>query len=381
MDLKSKQMKNALFLISFAIILLWALDNIINIVAIVDKFLDMISPFIIGFAIAFILNGPMKFIERNLFGNKGIFKNIKDSFKRPLSYMITLLLFLVVIFIILFIVVPELINTIEDLGEKIPSYIDRLEKFADVNLANNPQVIEWINNMEWKSIEKSIISFLKTSGLNWIGSTFAFASSVVGGIISFALAFVFSIYALLQKEQLLTQAKKVILAYLPEKIASKIFYIGNLSNQIFSSFLSGQLLEAIIIGGLFFISMSILRFPYALLISLVIGVMSLIPIFGSFIGCFIGTFLIMVVDVKMAFWFLIMFIIIQQIEGNLIYPHVVGKASGLPSIWILVAVSLGGSIMGVLGIILFIPIFSVLYTLLRESVNSRLKFKNIKEVE
>ena len=203
--------------------------------------------------------------------------------------------------------------------------------------------------------------------------------SIVSGLIDLALAFVFSIYVLFQKEKLARQMKKLILALSPKKVAEKIFYIAELSNRTFSSFLHGQLLEAVILGSLFFIAMTIFRFPYPLMISVTIAVTSIIPIFGAFIGAFIGAFLLLVIDYKMAFWFIIMFLIIQQIEGNLIYPHVVGKAAGLPSIWILVAVTVGGSLMGVLGILLFIPIFSIVYTLLSEYVNNRLKEKKILE--
>lgn len=382
MDIKSKQMKNAIFLITFAVILMWLLDNISGIGGVISRILAIISPFIIGGAIAFILNSPMMFIEKTFFGDKSLLRKTKDSLKRPISYFITLIIFIATILIILTIIIPELVSTISDLAIKMPDYWKNIQVLIVKNLINNPQITQWVNsiNIDWASIENNVISFFKNSVLDWVGSTFTFASSIVGNFVTLVLAAIFSIYVLFQKEELIRQLRKVVLAFFPEKTAMRIFYIGTLSNTVFANFLSGQLLEAIIIGVLFLVAMTIFGLPYALMISLLIGVTALIPMIGAFIGCIIGAFLILVVDPTKAFWFVIMFLIIQQIEGNLIYPHVVGKAAGLPSIWILVAVTVGASLMGVLGILLFIPISSILYTLFKESVNYRLKEKNIKDV-
>ena len=382
MDLKSKQLRNAMFLIAFAIILMWFLDNLAGVGNIIRRTISVFSPFIIGAAMAFILNSPMMFIEKMFFGKKSILRKTKDSLKRPISYLITLILFIASILIILLIIIPELGTTIQDLADKLPSYLDSLRSFILKNLEDNPQIAEWLNsiNIDWVTMEESVISFFKRSALNWVGTTFSFATSVVGGMVTFVLAFIFSIYLLLQKEELNRQLKKVVVAFASEKAAYNIFYVGRLSNYVFSNFLSGQLLEAIIIGLLFLVAMTIFNFPYALMISLLIAVTALIPMIGAFIGCGIGAFLILVDNPIKAFWFIIMFLVIQQIEGNLIYPHVVGKAAGLPSIWILVAVTVGGSLMGVVGILLFIPISSILYTLFRDAVNHRLELKNIREV-
>ena len=382
MDLKSKQMKSAMFLISFALVLMFLLENISGVGAIIARIFAIISPFIIGAGIAFILNSPMMFIEKTFFGKKSLLHKIKDSLKRPISYLITLILFIATIIIILFIIIPELVSTIQDLAIKLPLYWMDLQAYALKNLADNPEIVNFVNsiNIDWVSIEESVISFFQRSALNWVGTTFSFASSVVGAFITFVLAFIFSIYVLFQKESLIIQTKKLILAFSSERVAKRTFYIGSLSNRVFANFLSGQLLESIILGGLFLVAMTLFKFPYAIMVSLLIGITALIPMIGGFIGCAIGAFLILVVDAKLAFWFVIMFLVIQQIEGNLIYPHVVGKAAGLPSIWILVAVVVGGSLMGALGILLFIPISSILYALLRESVYERLKLKNINKV-
>lgn len=379
MDLKSKQMKNAMFLIAYAIILMFLLDNLVSVGSVFKRVLAIISPFLIGGAMAFILNNPMMFIENTFFNDRSPLNKLNDKFRRPISYLITLILFIATIIIILFIIIPELATTIQDLALNLPSYIEDTRKLIIVKLDDNPQVVDWLNsiNIDWVGVEKTIIDFFQRSALNWVSTTFSFATSLVGSIVTFVLAFIFSIYLLLQKEILLRQMKKLVLAFYSETRAKRIFYIGDLSNNVFANFLSGQLLEALIIGGLFLVAMTIFKFPYALMISLIIAITALVPMVGAFIGCIIGAFLIIVVSPIKAFWFVIMFLIIQQIEGNLIYPHVVGKAAGLPSIWILVAVTVGGSLMGVLGILLFIPISSILYTLLKETLNYRLKLKNI----
>lgn len=379
MELNSRFIKKAMFLISFAIILIFILYNIVAVVEVLGMFISIISPFILGLVIAFIFNGPMRFFEEKIFGNKGVFKMLSPSLKRVISYLITLMIFIVIFILISFIIIPELINTLQDLVNKSSAYIEKVQEFMTTIVEDNSQLMEWASFVEfdWEQFKNNSIEFTKNSVIGVLESTLEFSITVVSGTISFALAFVFSIYVLFQKENLARQMKKLILAICNKKASGKIFYIANLSYRIFSSFLYGQLMESIILGSLFFISMSIFKFPYPLMISVTIAVTSIIPIFGAFIGALIGAFLIVVINAKMAFWFVIMFIIIQQIEGNLIYPFVAGKASGLPSIWILVAVTVGGSLMGVLGILLFIPIFSISYTLLSEYVNNRLKEKNI----
>ena len=380
MEVNSRFVKKAMFLISFAIILIFILYNIGTVVDVLGKLISIISPFILGLVIAFIFNGPMRFFEVKIFGNKG-FRKLSPGLKRVISYLITLMIFIFVFLLISFIIIPELINTLQDLVNKSSSYIEKVQEFVTTIIEDNPQLMEWASFVEfdWDQIRNNSIEFTKNSLIGVLESTLNFSMSIVSGTISFALAFVFSIYVLFQKEKLNRQMRKLILAVCNRKVSDRIFYISNLTNRIFSSFLYGQLMEAIILGLLFFVAMTIFKFPYPLMISVTIAVTSIIPIFGSFVGAFIGAFLIVVINAKMALWFVIMFIIIQQIEGNLIYPFVAGKASGLPSIWILVAVTVGGSLMGVFGILLFIPIFSISYTLLSEYVNNRLKEKNIVE--
>ena len=377
MNIKSKQMRNAFILIAFGIILMCALDNMETLWSLVVGVFAVASPFIIGITIGFIMNVPMRFFEKKLF------KKVPVKLKRPISYVTTLLLFVFIIFITLFMVIPEFYNSIQELTNRIPqAWNDLLNWIDNATITENQYVQNLVNriSISWEEIEKQGISFVSSRASDWLQSTFDVATSLVGTITSVVIGFVFSIYILIQKEKLLSQVRRISLAIFPMKIHKKLVYLANLTNKAFSNFLSGQLLEAIILGSMFFVAMKIFKFPFAPVISILVGITSFIPIVGAFIGAGFGTLFILVEDLQMAFWFVVMFLIIQQIEGNLIYPHVVGKASGLPSIWILVAVSVGGSLMGVLGIILFIPICSVLYALLRESVNYRLKSKGIKEV-
>ena len=220
-----------------------------------------------------------------------------------------------------------------------------------------------------------VIGFLNNWMNNPDSSAMAKLSGTLGNMLNLFIGLIFAIYVLAQKEKLKRQTKNLLQAYLKQPVSETVWKVGKLTSITFQKFISGQCLEACILGTMFFITMSIFQIPYALLISVLIAVTSLIPIWGAFIGCIIGCFLIAVVDPMRALGFLIMFLIIQQIEGNLIYPHVVGGSIGLPSIWVLAAVTVGGKLYGIVGMIFFIPICSVLYTLLKENVRYRLRKK------
>jgi len=329
---------------------------------------QVIQPFVIGGAIAFVLNILMRQIEKIHIG--------KHKVPRGLSIVLTLVLIAGVLTLIGFIVVPQLGITIRDLGVKIPKFIDKASVKIQELSANNPQVMEWIRNLEnmeinWNSILETAIEFVRSGFGNVLTSTVLVAGNIIGGIVNVFIAFVFAIYALLMKEKLIDQYKRILRAYLPENIRVTTEKVLTLLNANFRNFISGQCLEAVILGFMFFIVMTILQFPYALLVGVLIGFTSLIPIVGGFIGCGISAFFILVDSPMKAVWFIVIFLVLQQIEGNLIYPKVVGGSVGLPSIWVLTAVSVGGSLMGVLGMLLFIPIVSTGYTLLRENVNKR----------
>ncbi len=377
MDIKTKTIKKAMFLIFYAIFIWWIFDNIKFVGKGINLFLGVIAPFIVGLVIAFILNKPMIFIEEKLFHKGKVFGGLKDKYKRPISFSLALILVIIVIAIVLILVVPNLVDAGNELTDKIPKYWENIQDYVMNSSIKYSAINDIIQDFDFDKISEGIYSFIRGGFSNWLGSTFTVFSSVVGGLVSAGLGFVFAVYFLLQKETLIEDFKKLIYAVFPLKIAGKIFYVGTVIKDSFTQFLTGQTLDALALGGLFLISMLIFRFPYALMVSVVITISAFIPIVGSFFGLVIGAFLIFVENPKMAGFFIILFFVLQQIEGNLIYPKVVGKASGLSSVWILAAVTLGGSLMGIVGIILFVPMFSVIQKLLSEYIDNRLKEKKI----
>lgn len=380
MELNRKNMKmirQIILFIALIIIVIWKYEAALSVLRFI---FSLMFPFLLGGAIAFILNVPMKFFQRHLFPEKKIEKKkVLKKLAQPICIVIVLLLAITVLGIVILVVIPQLAQTFTQLGIAISKWIPKVQIWVENQFESNKQALDFINNMDinWGEITNKAAAYLN-AGVNVIfDSTFTIVSGIVSGIASFFIALVFSIYILLQKQKLGIQAKKVLYAYVKQDKADQIVGIFSLSYKTFSNFLTGQCLEAIILGSMFFITMSILKFPYALLIALLISVTALIPIFGAFIGLVIGAFLIVMVSPVQALGFIIMFFVLQQIEGNLIYPHVVGNSVGLPSIWVLMAVTVGGSLMGVVGMLVFIPIMSVLYTLLRHAVNERLKRKQL----
>ena len=343
----------------------------------------VIFPFALGGAIAFILNVPMRFLEEKLFQNtKFGKKSLGQKLARPLSFILTVVLVIGIIGIVVFVVVPELGNTVLNIGKTLQEFIPQVQAWAVKLFDDNPEFVAQIQNLEfeWDKILGSLVDFLKNGAGSVLDTTFAAAKSIVSGVSTFFIAFVFAGYILLQKEKLSVQVRKLMYAFLPRDWTEILIALGSVAYKTFSSFLTGQCLEAIILGSMFFVVMTILRLPYALLIAVLIAFTALIPIFGAFIGCAVGALLIFMVNPMQTLIFVVMFLVLQQIEGNFIYPHVVGNSVGLPSIWVLVAVSMGASLMGVVGMLIFIPIVSVVYALLRGIVNRRLKEKNIEVV-
>lgn len=377
MEMSRQTKKHLMQVIAFAILLYCGIEHLDVVLGILRGIFGIAMPFLIGGVIAFILNVPMKKIEKHLF-----IKNKKmDKFRRPLAYVLTLVCVIGIIALALVVVIPELGNTITMLAEQIPVAMKSAQKWLSEIPEKWPALAPAIEelNIDWSSISASAVKFVQGVASGVVSSGVGFFSGIVSGVTSFFIGFVFSIYVLFQKEKLGSQAKQVLYAIFPDKVTEKIISVAKLSNQIFSSFLSGQCLEAVILGTMFVITMSIFGMPYAMLTGIVIAITALIPIFGAFIGCVIGMLLIVMVNPIQALWFLILFLVLQQVEGNLIYPHVVGGSIGLPSIWVLVAVTVGGNLFGIAGILLFIPLCSVLYALFRTFVKKRLAERKVPE--
>ena len=333
-----------------------------------------------GGAFAFVLNVPMNFFQRHLFPEERIEKTrwLKKA-ARPFSLILVLILVIGVVSVVMFILIPQLGATFGSLGSSIQNFVPKVQKWAENVFEGNEQIRSWIGNLnfDWNRIMEVGVDFFRHGAGNMLDSTITVARSIISGLTTFFIAFVFACYILLQKEKLNIQVKKVMFAFIPRGKAEAALEVFSLTYNTFSSFLTGQCVEAVILGSMFVVSMSVLKIPYALLIGIVIAFTALIPIFGAFIGCAIGAFLIFMVNPVKALIFVILFLILQQIEGNLIYPHVVGNSVGLPSIWVLAAVSIGGSLMGIVGMLIFIPIVSVLYALFREIVYLKLKQQQI----
>ena len=375
MNYLEKYKKDIIKLILFTIIIIFAFINIKAIGSFLAYLINIFMPFIIGIFIAFILNVLLNFVENKLF-KKLNNKNYKtwSKLKRPVSVIITFIIIITIMVFILGLLIPQLQNTVILFTKNFDTY-----KEQTIEILNNFGInSESINNYSTSinNLKNEITSYINNNRNEIMQITIGVASSFLGSITSIIIGIVFAIYILLKKEDLSRQFKKILKAYLPEKYERRIEEIANLSNITFGNFISGQCLEALIIGLLCFIGMLILQIPYASTISVLVGFTALIPIFGAFIGTFIGAFLIFMVEPFKALIFIIFIIILQQLEGNIIYPKVVGKSVGLPSIWVMVAVTIGASIYGVLGMILSVPLCSILYSIIKTDVNLKIEEKN-----
>lgn len=366
MDLNKSNIKKILGIITFTLVLLALLLNMGTVKSYLAFLWGILFPFVLGGAIAFILNLPMTAIERKLFPKNG-------KLARPVSLVLSILCVFAVIAIVIVVVIPQLGKTFDSISAGMVTFLPKAQKWLE-ELFKDWDVIEaYIESLEfdWKGWLNSVKDFALSGAGSVVSYTMSATMIVINGVVTFFIAFVFSLYILIQKETLGRQCIKVIRAFLPEKAVEKICYVCSLSHRTFSKFITGQCLEALILGMMFVISMTIFRMPYALLVGVLISFTALIPLVGAFIGCFIGAFLILMVNPMQAVFFVILFLVLQQIEGNLIYPHVVGNSVGLPSIWVLFAVTVGGKLMGIAGMLIFIPLMSVLYTLFRGWVNQR----------
>lgn len=369
MELNKETIAKLRSLMVFAVIVAVAGVNYQRLFGLLGGCIAMASPFLLGGAIAFILNVPMRAIENHTpIGRCG-------RFRRPLSLCLSIVLVVGIPVAVVVVVGPELKNTVMSLQKSIPLFLEQVKGRAEDLFSRNPEMVEYISNVtvDWEQLGRQVMAFLFNGAGTMLESTVNAAVSIVSGVASFCIGFVFAVYVLLQKETLARQAKSLCRAYLPENVYEKTLQVAALAERTFSNFLAGQCMEAVILGAMFFVTLTILRLPYGLLIGVLIAFTALIPIFGAFVGCAVGTFLILMVSPVKALIFLVVFQILQQLEGNLIYPHVVGGSVGLPSIWVLVAVTIGGSAMGVVGMLVFIPLCSVLYALLREAVAGRLE--------
>ena len=370
---ETKKIVTALGLISFTVVMLGIALNFGSVCRWITRLIDVFMPFIIGIVFALFLSVPMNFMERKVLAGKQF-----DKMRRTLAILITLVLVFGIIGAVGALIVPQLTKTVSSIIQAVPEAMQNLDNYQNELSEKFPQFAIIKVNLSSERIINEVIGFLNNWMNNSDSSAMARLSGTLGNVLNLFIGLIFAIYVLAQKEKLKRQTRNLLQAYLKPSVSDAVWKVGKLTSITFQKFISGQCLEACILGTMFFITMTIFKIPYALLISVLIAVTSLIPIWGAFIGCIIGCFLIAVVNPMRALGFLIMFLILQQIEGNLIYPHVVGGSIGLPSIWVLAAVTVGGKLYGIVGMIFFIPICSVLYTLLKENVRYRLRKKEEK---
>ncbi len=372
--MKDKTRKDIIIIISYIALVIFALVNFSKIIAFLGKVISIFSPFLLGIILAFVLNVLNNFIEKKIFGKIKPSK-IWNKIKRPLCITLSLILVFLTIFFVMNLLIPQLKNSASLFTDTLPAYkediIGILNKF-DVDESTVNKVGEYLDNFG-----KVITDYIKGNSKDVITVTTEVATSVINIISKGIITLVFAIYMIAQKETLSRQINKVMKAYLKPKTINKINTVGTLANKTFSNFVTGQCLEALIFGSLVFVGMLIFRFPYASTIGVLLGFTALIPIFGAFIGTAIGFILIMMVSPVKAILFVVFIIVLQQIEGNLIYPRVVGKSIGLPGMWVLLSVTVGGSIGGILGMLIATPLCSLLYALFTKMVNDKLKNNKI----
>ena len=377
MHLDRKTLRNVFLGVAACIFLYWLLHETERVHSVYQFFKNIFSPFVIGAGIAFVLNVPMRGIE-------GLLKGVKNrSLRRTIAVVLTFVCIGLVLFLVVNLLLPQVTETVKNLISRLPAFFNNAVEKTKELLNDNPELMQWLKenteleDFDWSALVERLVTVAGNSVSAILSGAFSAIGSVSTGIFNGVISLVFGLYCLFRKEILARQARRLAYAFLPERFCDQCVRILRLTNATFSNFISGQCLEAIILGCMFAVSMLIFRMPYIPLVSVLISVTALVPIVGAFVGCILGAFFILVDNPIQAVWFVVMFLVIQQIEGNVIYPKVVGKSVGLPGMWVLLAVTLGGELMGVAGMLVMIPLVSVFYTLMREITTSRLEKRAI----
>lgn len=350
----------------FAIIL--GLKNIPIIREYISKATDIVMPLIIGFIFALIINVPMSFLEDHLWKKE---QNTKWSkLRRPLAFLMSLLFVIGIVVGVVWLVIPALVEAVTVIADGVMQYVNKLSSMSRAEIMELP-VGKLLLNVDWDKTMQTMQTFLKNQGSDIVNTAVGTVSSVVSGIYDFFIAIVFAVYIIFNKEKLKAQTARLVKAWIPDNVADYSIHACRLLGKNFKNFVTGQSLEAVILGVLCIIGMLILQIPYAPMVGALVGVTAIIPVVGGFIGAFVGAFMILTVSPIKAVIFLVFILVLQQLEGNLIYPKVMGSSVNLPSMWILAAVTIGGGIAGAGGMLLAVPIASTLYVLVREATEKR----------
>ena len=377
MRLDKKLIHRIFLCLAGLLVLVWLLTDTQRVQAVWGTVSALLSPFVMGAAVAFVFNVPMRGVEKQLSDIQ------KPGLRRGLALVITIGLIVLVLAGVVGLLIPQIQKTVDTLSVRFPPFLMRAGETAMQFLEKHPELQNWVadhpefTNVDWNTVIQKAFSFLGDSAGTIVDSAFSAIGSVTGAIVNIFISLFFAIYCLTRKEILARQGRRILYAFLPERTGDETVRILRLTNATFSKFISGQCLEACILGCLFAVAMLIFRMPYVSLVSVIIAVTALVPVVGAFVGCALGAFFILVDSPIQALTFVAMFLVIQQLENNLIYPRVVGTSIGLPGMWVLVAVTVGGGLMGVGGMLLMIPLASVLYTLLGEYTAARVAQRQI----
>lgn len=364
--MEKKKSNNLVIIIICLVAGILFIINFNSILGFVHKILSLFTSLFIGIAIAFILNNPCMFIESMISKKTNI---QKKSVKRGISITITYILLILVITLLIRFVIPQLFNSVQGLVNNLGTYFNNLQ-----DIVNNITSFIGADPVDLSDLSTFISSYVDkiiNSVSQLITQIITITANVISVIVNVFIAMIFSIYFLASKEKILRNCKLILSTYLSEKIYDKIAYVYHIVVDTFNNYIIGQVTEAFILGILCFIGMIIFRFDYPLLISVIIGVLALIPIVGAYIGGVISFFLLLLISPIKAIWFVVFLVVLQQFEGNVIYPRVVGKSVGLPSMWVLLSIIVGGGLGGPLGILLGVPVASVFYTLIKNDVIKR----------
>lgn len=365
-----KLFKSILLIITYAVVLVMVLARLDVLAGALGILLSVFKPLIIGFCLAFVLNRPCQFFFRLY--SRGLDKTPAQGAARPLAVLTSYLALIIIVVAIFSFVLPKLVESIQTFVLNLSGYIANAQNSINHLLDYLNLDIEQLDlsklNTTLEGILNNALKFLSNLGPQIIEFTTGLVSIVVTGV----LALVFSIYMLSGRDKLLGQCRRLLKAYVPAKVAGPISDVVSLTAETFTKFVTGQCIEACILGGLCTIGMLFIQPDYAPLIGVTVGASALIPVAGAYIGAILSAVLLLMVSPLKAFIFLVFLIILQQVEGNVIYPRVVGTSLGLPGIWVLAAVTVGGSLWGVPGILVSVPIASVAYTLLRRDLRKRL---------
>ena len=348
----------------------WALMNLDVVFGAIRSVLALFSPFLVGGGIAFLINVVLQPLEQCW---RKLCRKAPAKLARPVCLTLSAILVLGFLFAVVFMMLPSLRESSDEFIRNLPAYADEIGRWWDdtVRFAAKYNIVLPDYAINADLLVERITAFINDEGSGIITVTWGAATSILSGLVDVLLAFVFALYLLARKEVVAAHMKKLITTVLPREKAQRLLSIAALTNQTFTNFVSGQLTEAVIIGVLCFAGMLILNIPYAGAVSAFVAVTALVPIFGAWLGGGLGAFLIMLAEPIKAVWFVVFLLVLQQVEGNLIYPKVVGKSVGLPGLLVLMAVTVGGGAFGVLGMLLSVPVCAVLYSLYLEFMNKK----------